>query len=147
MLVCSLEVNCIRFSLMEMSEFSSIVIPFKSLESVKSKIFQPFFGNPGTVDPRSHPWDERSIYLHENQIFTIKNQANDVGKYTSPMGWYGDGRIHFPSNRLFRGLPGSWDEHNHENTCVLGSKLPLFPYNRGWEKSTQVRRGLYTNYI
>ena len=26
---------------------------------------------------------------------------------------------------------------------VLGSKLPIFPYNRGWS-STQVRRGLYT---
>ena len=29
--------------------------------------------------------------------------------------------------------------------CVPGSKLPLFPYNRGWS-STQVRRGLYTHY-
>ena len=28
---------------------------------------------------------------------------------------------------------------------VLGSKLPIFPYNRWWS-STQVRRGLYTHY-
>ena len=28
---------------------------------------------------------------------------------------------------------------------VPGSKLPLFPYNRGWS-STQFRRGLYTHY-
>ena len=40
--------SCIRFSLMEMSELS-IVIPFKSLESVKSKIKTFLF--PGTVDP------------------------------------------------------------------------------------------------
>ena len=28
---------------------------------------------------------------------------------------------------------------------VLGSKLPLFPYNRGWENQPN-SRGLYTNY-
>ena len=38
-------------------------------------------------------------------------------------------------------------EHFEETTTtgnkpdVPGSKLPIFPYNRGWEKSTQVRRG------
>ena len=28
---------------------------------------------------------------------------------------------------------------------VLGPKLPIFPYNRGWS-STQFRKGLYTHY-
>ena len=30
--------------------------------------------------------------------------------------------------------------------CARVDQLPLFPYNRGWEKSTQFRRGLYTHY-
>ena len=30
--------------------------------------------------------------------------------------------------------------------CDRVDQLPIFPYNRGWEKSTQVRRGLYTHY-
>ena len=35
-----------------------------------------------------------------------------------------------------------------KSTCAIGEKSsPMtFPYNRGWEKSTQFRRGLYTNY-
>ena len=31
--------------------------------------------------------------------------------------------------------------------CDRVHQLPLFPYNRGWEKSTQFRRGLYTHEI
>ena len=30
--------------------------------------------------------------------------------------------------------------------CDRVDQLTLFPYNRGWEKSTQVRRGLYPHY-
>ena len=33
----------------------------------------------------------------------------------------------------------------HKIFIVPGSKLPLFPYGRGWS-STQFRRGLYTHY-
>ena len=32
-----------------------------------------------------------------------------------------------------------------EFMCAIGSKLPLFPYNRGWETQPN-SRGLYTHY-
>ena len=43
---------------------------------------------------------------------------------------------------------GGWEEFSMETAWkiyVLGSKLTLFPYNRGWS-STQFRRALYTHY-
>ena len=47
------------------------------------------------------------------------------------------------------GKSGAWSEDPgclSHGPCVLGSKLTLFPYNRGWS-STQFRRGLYTHYM
>ena len=40
---------------------------------------------------------------------------------------------------------GSFYDDEGLNICAIGSKLPIFPYNRGWS-STQVRRVLYTHY-
>ena len=36
-------------------------------------------------------------------------------------------------------------DQNAHAICAIGSKLPVFPYNRGWETQPN-SRGLYTHY-
>ena len=68
-------------------------------------------------------------------IFWNGDQFWEVGK--NSWCWLGFGKFK-------NGEPKSC-QNFEMHLYVLGSKLPIFPYDRGWS-STQFRRGLYTNY-
>ena len=52
-------------------------------------------------------------------------------------------QVHWIPDHEFLKLNVRWKKTD-SFTCAIGSKVPLFPYNRGWSESTQFRTGLYT---